>query len=197
MTVEGSRVHLNIWDTAGQERFHALGPIYYRDSNGAILVYDVTDPDSLAKVKKWVKELKKMLGSSVCIAIVGNKTDLLTGAERSDHTVNPLVREGLDYATSLSCKKTSNEGQSSDNTSNAASSGLNAVHYLTSAKLNQGIDEMILDLTRRMIKFYNDSHPIISSSSSNNLTMGHNRVLRVAEDEDDEEETVHQRKCNC
>ncbi|MEQ2193897.1 hypothetical protein XENOCAPTIV_017257 [Xenoophorus captivus] len=39
-------------DTAGQERFHALGPIYYRDSNGAILVYDITDEDSFQKVKE-------------------------------------------------------------------------------------------------------------------------------------------------
>ena len=38
-------------DTAGQERFHALGPIYYRDSNGAILVYDITDEDSFIKVR--------------------------------------------------------------------------------------------------------------------------------------------------
>lgn len=37
-------------DTAGQERFHALGPIYYRDSNGALLVYDITDEDSFQKV---------------------------------------------------------------------------------------------------------------------------------------------------
>jgi len=37
-------------DTAGQERFHALGPIYYRDSHGAILVYDITDEDSFEKV---------------------------------------------------------------------------------------------------------------------------------------------------
>lgn len=37
-------------DTAGQERFHALGPIYYRDSQGAILVYDITDEDSFEKV---------------------------------------------------------------------------------------------------------------------------------------------------
>ena len=44
---------LNLWygqDTAGQERFHALGPIYYRDSNGAVLVYDITDEDSFVKV---------------------------------------------------------------------------------------------------------------------------------------------------
>ncbi|CAG2183721.1 unnamed protein product, partial [Oppiella nova] len=43
--VNNTRVQLSIWDTAGQERFHALGPIYYRDSNGAVLVYDVSDAD--------------------------------------------------------------------------------------------------------------------------------------------------------
>lgn len=39
-----------IQDTAGQERYHALGPIYYRDSQGAIVVYDITDQDSFIKV---------------------------------------------------------------------------------------------------------------------------------------------------
>ena len=42
---------MNIWDTAGQERFHALGPIYYRDADGAVLVYDITDTDSFGKVR--------------------------------------------------------------------------------------------------------------------------------------------------
>merc|ERR1712125_48880 len=39
LNISRSRVNLAIWDTAGQERFHALGPIYYRDSDGALLVY--------------------------------------------------------------------------------------------------------------------------------------------------------------
>lgn len=69
-------MNLAIWDTAGQEKFHALGPIYYRQSNGAVLVYDITDEDSFQKVKSWVKELKKMLGTDICLVIVGNKTDL-------------------------------------------------------------------------------------------------------------------------
>jgi len=45
-------------------------------SNGAVLVYDITDQDSFQKVKNWVKELKKMLGSEVCLTIAGNKIDL-------------------------------------------------------------------------------------------------------------------------
>ena len=69
-------MHPSIWDTAGQERFHALGPIYYRDADGAVLVYDVTEADSFQKVKNWVKELRRMLGDDICLAIAGNKTDL-------------------------------------------------------------------------------------------------------------------------
>ena len=35
-----------------------------------------TDEDSFQKVKNWVKELKKMLGSDIVLTIVGNKLDL-------------------------------------------------------------------------------------------------------------------------
>lgn len=70
--------HLSIWDTAGQERYHSLGPIYYRNAHGAILVYDITDRSSFERVQKWVKELRKMVGdrNRICLIIVGNKSDL-------------------------------------------------------------------------------------------------------------------------
>ena len=31
-----------VWDTAGQERFHSLAPMYYRNAQAAIVVYDIT-----------------------------------------------------------------------------------------------------------------------------------------------------------
>ena len=76
LQLKNKAVTLSIWDTAGQERFHALGPIYYRDADGAVLVYDITEADSFQKVKSWVKELRKMLGQDVSLAIAGNKIDL-------------------------------------------------------------------------------------------------------------------------
>mmetsp|Transcript_886 Transcript_886/g.2403 ORF Transcript_886/g.2403 Transcript_886/m.2403 type:complete len:184 (-) Transcript_886:132-683(-) len=103
---------LSIWDTAGQERFHALGPIYYRDANGALLVYDITDLESFAKVRKWVKELRKIVGNDIIIAIAGNKCDL----ERQ-RTVDNAEAEA--YAESVG-----------------------AVHFLTSAKANRGLEEV-------------------------------------------------------
>lgn len=43
-------IDILIKDTAGQERYHALSPIYYRGSNGAFLVYDITDTESFQRV---------------------------------------------------------------------------------------------------------------------------------------------------
>lgn len=122
LNVGGKRVNLAIWDTAGQERFHALGPIYYRDSNGAILVYDITDEDSFQKVKNWVKELRRMLGQDVTLCIVGNKTDM----EKDRHVP---VQDAEAYAASV-----------------------NATHLHTSAKLNKGIEELFLELSKGMIE---------------------------------------------
>ena len=55
-------MNLCLWDTAGQERFHALGPIYYRGADAALLVFDITDVDSFTRIKAWVAELRQIVG---------------------------------------------------------------------------------------------------------------------------------------
>nr|CCC93373.1 putative small GTPase [Trypanosoma congolense IL3000] len=77
-------VNLNVWDTAGQERFHALGPIYYRSANGAILVYDVTDGDTLEKVRLWIRELRAVVGDQIQLVVCANKSDLEQEREVSE-----------------------------------------------------------------------------------------------------------------
>lgn len=52
--MDGVKVRLQIWDTAGQERFRSMAPMYYRGANAAILVYDLTNQDSLADIKVWL-----------------------------------------------------------------------------------------------------------------------------------------------
>lgn len=73
----GKEVKLALWDTAGQERFHSLAPIYYRDADGALIVYDITEPDTFKRVSTWVNELKTN-GCSIPVSIVGNKYDMKT-----------------------------------------------------------------------------------------------------------------------
>jgi Ras-related protein Rab-5C/Rab family protein len=40
--VDDRTIKFEIWDTAGQERFHSLAPMYYRNAQAAIVVYDIT-----------------------------------------------------------------------------------------------------------------------------------------------------------
>jgi len=38
LTVDGTKVKLQIWDTAGQERFRSVTHAYYRDAHGTALI---------------------------------------------------------------------------------------------------------------------------------------------------------------
>jgi small GTP-binding protein len=67
--------HLNIWDTAGQERYRSLVPLYYRGTNIAIVVYDITNKASFINAKLSALKVQNN-NDDVAIALVGNKTDL-------------------------------------------------------------------------------------------------------------------------
>ncbi|KAK1835117.1 ras family-domain-containing protein [Podospora conica] len=69
-------IKFEIWDTAGQERFASLAPMYYRNAQAALVVYDLTKPTSLIKAKHWVAELQRQATPGIVIALVGNKLDL-------------------------------------------------------------------------------------------------------------------------
>jgi len=72
---EGKEYQLNFWDTAGQEQFNAINTIYYQNAVGALLVYDVTIPETFDKVKNWVLTLKEAVGKDIIFVIAGNKYD--------------------------------------------------------------------------------------------------------------------------
>ena len=83
VTINEHTVKFEIWDTAGQERFASLAPMYYRNAQAALVVYDVTKPQSFIKARHWVKELHEQASKDIIIALVGNKIDMLQeGGER-------------------------------------------------------------------------------------------------------------------
>lgn len=79
-------IKFEIWDTAGQERFASLAPMYYRNAQAALVVYDITKPSSLTKAQHWVAELQRQASPGIVIALVGNKSDLAsaTGGASGD-----------------------------------------------------------------------------------------------------------------
>lgn len=61
----------NVWDCAGVEKFGGLRERYYVASNGAILMFDVTNEASHVHLSKWTSELPKGIPITIC----GNKCD--------------------------------------------------------------------------------------------------------------------------
>jgi len=151
--IDGRPVTISIWDTAGQERFHALGPIYYRDANGALLVYDITDADTFDRVKHWIKELKSVVGDDIEVVVCGNKGDL----ER---------HRQVDHEAALAyCK------------------AVGAEHFVTSAKLSKNVAEAFAALTRRMVEFRARRASLPKARSGSALTGGRGNDIRIVDDE--------------
>lgn len=82
--VDGSSVELQIWDTAGQEKFRALGPIYFRNARGAIVVYDVADRSTFDALESWIASFRDVAGPETVVVVVGNKCDVEDGVAVSE-----------------------------------------------------------------------------------------------------------------
>lgn len=118
-------------------------------------MYDVSSEDSFDKIKVWIKELKKIVGNDIVCVIVGNKTDLI-----KDQKLKYDPEAHMNYAKSVG-----------------------ATHYLTSAKLNENIDDVFLDISKQMIKISDEKQ---SASATLNRSNSMRRQLRVEESNEDE-----------
>ncbi|MHA1300330.1 MAG: Rab family GTPase [Candidatus Helarchaeota archaeon] len=76
ITEASSEYSLAIWDIAGQEQFTKLRNTYLEGAQGALLVYDITEPKTFENIKNWVNMLHEIAGE-VPIILVGNKIDLI------------------------------------------------------------------------------------------------------------------------
>jgi len=68
-------IRLSIWDTAGQERFHSITKNIYRNANGVLFVYDVTNKKSFENIRNWIKDTQN-IDKDIKGIILGNKIDL-------------------------------------------------------------------------------------------------------------------------
>lgn len=80
---------LEIWDTAGQERYRSLTQMYYRNTDVAVIVFDLSLElkQSLRQVESWLQELYKYVeedsdNNKIHIVVVGNKLDLVVDGDR-------------------------------------------------------------------------------------------------------------------
>ena len=119
----GDILKLHIWDTGGQEKFRSMAELYYKDAVAAILVYDVSNPETLESLDYWIKELKEKVDNvNFIISLAGNKCDL------------PNEEKKISY----------NQGKNFSRENDLS------VFYETSAKTGVGVKELFHSLAQKV-----------------------------------------------
>ncbi|KAJ2679163.1 Vacuolar protein sorting-associated protein 21 [Coemansia spiralis] len=142
---------LDLWDTAGQERFHSLAPMYYRNAQAAVVVYDITRAQSLDRAKSWIKELQRQAKPNIVIALVGNKLDLVADqeneeAEDADADADADADTDAEHTTATEGKE--RQVQTSTARAYAEESGL--LFLETSAKTGEGVVETFTEIAKKL-----------------------------------------------
>ncbi len=126
-------LRFQIWDLAGQPTFKQIRKLYYRDSVGLILVFDITRPESLYNLKTWLSEAITYSGSKkLSVVILGNKIDL---------------RE-LDWVKAEEITQTLNEINKFDTLDSPA------IFYQTSAKTGENVNLAFETIGKKILDRY-------------------------------------------
>ena len=81
---EKHRIQLQLWDTAGQELFRSVTRGYYRGSVGALLLFDLSKPDSFESINSWLNDVREIARPECVVALIGNKLDLCPPSRQSE-----------------------------------------------------------------------------------------------------------------
>ncbi|HKZ42761.1 MAG TPA: Rab family GTPase [Candidatus Hodarchaeales archaeon] len=78
LSVDEEKIILQVWDLAGSPLFSGVRKGFYKNSDAAFLVCDLTRPNTLESLKGWTAETFKALSYHPVYLLVGNKVDLTT-----------------------------------------------------------------------------------------------------------------------
>ena len=95
------KIKLVIYDTSGQERYRTIAANYYKNADGILFVYDITNKSTLT-FKYWLEQIKEK-SSIQSIILFGNKTDLENG-EDENYSREISLEEGNSVAKEFGLK---------------------------------------------------------------------------------------------
>jgi len=81
-----------VWDIAGQKAFQSVHQAYYRGSEGALIVCDITRRQTLDNILEWVSELYKMVGNIPTLILI-NKYDLRDQISFGEQEINAVASQ--------------------------------------------------------------------------------------------------------
>ena len=75
VNVEGKEIRVNFWDLAGGPEYLEVRSEFYKDAQGAILVFDVTNQRSFIELELWHNEAIKYGAKDMVVVVCANKID--------------------------------------------------------------------------------------------------------------------------
>ena len=78
-------VEVILTDTAGQERYKAMTKTYYKSSEAALILYDITKKDTFDNVNNWIESINNSTlidNNKYAIFVIGTKIDLVESGKR-------------------------------------------------------------------------------------------------------------------
>ena len=95
---------LDIWDTVGNVRFRHLNKIFYKNANICLILFDLTNLDSLNDVDYYYNEIKIHNYKNCCIILVGNKCDDIENRKIFKKDIKQLKEKYKIPYFEISCK---------------------------------------------------------------------------------------------
>lgn len=140
-------IHLQIWDTAGEEKYRSLAPLYFRNSNGALLVFDQTSRNTFESLNEWVDIYKESNGDDALFFVIANKSDLI-----QNQTQNRSVNFQLSENDCLNNEKSYLNYESFNEEALNWASSRGYPFFETSAKTGEGVENLLWSIATSYIE---------------------------------------------
>lgn len=75
LEIDDYSISANIWDLGGQDTFENLRKLYLEGSEGALIIFDLTDRTSFEKLGSWIRDFREHREEKP-FCLIGNKADL-------------------------------------------------------------------------------------------------------------------------
>jgi small GTP-binding protein len=77
-------ITIDLWDTAGQEnRGGKLRDAYLKGADGVLLLYDVSEKQTIENIPKWLGQIKN-IAPNIPVAVLGNKSDKFDNLQQTE-----------------------------------------------------------------------------------------------------------------
>ena len=101
---DGKSVRLGFWDVSDSEKFTSLKSTFYSHLQGALLIYDITDNNSLKKIGDWCQLIRENSGD-IPIILAGNKLDLEESRQVTKEVAQEIKEKfKISYTMEISAK---------------------------------------------------------------------------------------------